>query len=356
MERNTFANQRSFAGEKKESMHRRCVDHDYTQSCIYLITMTTENREPLFGVIEGRPDAPTDSPDYPHIVPNALGQAVTDEWWGISSYYPQIEVVAFQLMPDHLHGILYVRAPLPCHLSRVLSGFKTGCNRALRSQIGRPPVPPVPLSVPPVPYVATQSQRNEKSSHPSHGQLFSPGFNDRILFRRGQLDRWKAYLRDNPRRLLLKREHPDLLRVRRDIVAAGISFSAIGNIELLSYPDLLQVQLSRSLTDDQIAERVAFFLDAARQGAVLVSPKISKAEKAVLNAAFKERLPLIVLQENGFTDLDKPKGALLVDACAEGRLLLLAPWPHHNERITITRAQCLALNEMARQLCAPPVS
>lgn len=37
-----------------------------------------------------------------------------------------------------------------------------------------------------------------------------------------------------------------------------------------------------------------------------------------------------------------------MDACAEGRLLILAPWQHHNERIAIQRDQCLSLNEMAR--------
>lgn len=38
------------------------------------------------------------------------------------------------------------------------------------------------------------------------------------------------------------------------------------------------------------------------------------------------------------------------DACANGRLLLLAPWPHQNERIPLTRAMCLALNKMAENI------
>ncbi|UKK48381.1 hypothetical protein L6475_14465 [Prevotella sp. E9-3] len=149
----------------------------------------------------------------------------------------------------------------------------------------------------------------------------------------------------------MRREHPQYLRVQRNVVAAGITFSAIGNVQLLKHPELKQVQLSRRLTEQEVERVVQSFLAAARNGAVLVSPKISSGEKAVLNAAFAEGLPLIVLQENGFTDLDKPKGAKLMEACAEGRLLLLAPWAHHNERTTITRQQCLALNNMARKLC-----
>ena len=59
-------------------------------------------------------------------------------------------------------------------------------------------------------------------------------------------------------------------------------------------------------------------LRAAQQGAVLVSPAISKGEKAIMRAVFKEGLPLVYLQENGFTDLAKPRGARM-DACARGQ-------------------------------------
>ena len=39
------------------------------------------------------------------------------------------------------------------------------------------------------------------------GLLFERSYNDRLLLQGGQLDRWYNYLRDNPRRLLMKREH-----------------------------------------------------------------------------------------------------------------------------------------------------
>jgi hypothetical protein len=91
-------------------------------------------------------------------------------------------------------------------------------------------------------------------------------------------------------------------------------------------------------------------LQQARSGAVLVSPCISKGEKAVMRAAFNEGLPLIVLQENGFTDLAKPHGSRM-EACARGQLLLLAPWQHHNEQHLIRRDQCLALNDLAHMIC-----
>jgi hypothetical protein len=69
-----------------------------------------------------------------------------------------------------------------------------------------------------------------------------------------------------------------------------------------------------------------------------------------MRAAFEEGLPLVYLQENGFTNLAKPGGARM-EACACGQLLILAPWEHHNERIAIKRGQCLTLNEMAHRIC-----
>jgi hypothetical protein len=70
-----------------------------------------------------------------------------------------------------------------------------------------------------------------------------------------------------------------------------------------------------------------------------------------MRAAFDEGFPVVYLQENGFTDLAKPGGQRM-EACAEGRLLILAPWEHHNEQTTISRTQCLTLNEIARTICS----
>ncbi len=347
MNREAYEKQKAFAGEKKPSMLRRAVDHDYSDRMIYMVTMTTEGRLPLFGQLRGHSDAPFGSPDAPRVELTPLGQRVHDEWWGIPRYYPQVKIIALQMMPDHLHGILFVQKKMDKDLSRIIRGFKTGCHRAYRELF------------PSVQYVATQSQLTQqqapqqpqpRDSHPTHGFLFSIGFNDKLLLRQGQLQRWLDYLCDNPRRLLMKREHPDLFRVQRGLTIAGQELSAIGNRFLLDRPQLLQVQCSRRLTPEQINTQKDRFLTLARQGAVLVSPSISPGEKAIMRAAFEEGLPLIILQENGFTDLAKPGGQRM-EACQRGQLLLLAPWAHHNERLTIRRGQCLQLNELARMIC-----
>lgn len=57
MDRKTFESQKAFAGEKKPSIQRRCVDHDYTARRMYMITMVTEGRKALFGKVVGRSEA-----------------------------------------------------------------------------------------------------------------------------------------------------------------------------------------------------------------------------------------------------------------------------------------------------------
>ena len=185
MDKETYARQAPFAGKKKPSMQRRCVGHDYTSRRLYMLTMVVEGRRPLLGTLVGS------TANEARVEPSELGLRVEREWWGIPRYHPEIEMVALQLMPDHLHGILFVREQMACDLSRVVRGFKTGCHRAIR-ELGLSPL------------VATQSQPTSKS-HPKHGLLFAPGYNDRILRRYGQLDTWRAYLRVNPRRHFVRR-------------------------------------------------------------------------------------------------------------------------------------------------------
>lgn len=335
MDKATFERQKAFAGEKKPSMQRRCVDYDYTGRRMYMITMVTEGRKPLFGKVVGHSEAVEPSAEVPHIELSPLGEAVEQIWKTIGVHHPEVQVLALQMMPDHLHVVLFVKERLEKPLGKVLLGVKQACNQVFRQMMSES-------------FVAVAQQHAGQSR--GNGLLFTKGFNDQILFRDGQLEHWLHYVRDNPRRLLMKREHPELFRVQRGLTYAGLSFSAIGNRFLLERPMKLQVQCSRRMMEEELQAKLADCLKAARQGAVLVSPAISKGEKVIMRAAFDEGLPLIYLQENGFTDLAKPGGKRM-EACARGQLLILAPWEHHNEKMTIRRGQCLELNEMARAIC-----
>ena len=342
-----LADKLRFAGEAIPSMTRRCDGHDYEARQMYLITITVEGRRPLLGRVVGNPEAAEGTPDAPHTELSPLGKAVEQQWMAISHYHPEVKVLALQMMPDHLHSILFVKERMPQHLGHIIKGFKASTNKEYRRLIAPAPSSAVPV----VSSAATPSQRaGRPKPDRKHGLLWSIGYTDGILGRKGQLNNWLAYLRDNPRRLLMKRLHPEFFRVQRNVQVGSYEFSAIGNRYLLSHPVRLQVQCSRRLTQEEIAQQTSYYLGLAKRGAVLVSPSISPGEKAIMRAAFDAGYPLILLQENGFTELAKPGGARF-DACAEGRLLILAPWEHHNQRLAINRSQCLSLNDMARAIC-----
>ena len=316
MDWDRYKSKKQWAGDLKPSMKRRRVGHDYQSRCIYMITLVVKERRTLLGSLTGNGETTTAI-----VEPSPLGQAVIQSLINLPKFYPQIAIWTFQLMPDHLHFIVFVKERIPVHLGKVINGFKVGCNRAYKELV--------------------------KGDMPG---LWEDGYNDLILDRDGQLQRMKAYIHDNPRRLAIKRNHADLFQVQRNIKVGEYTFAALGNVFLLDAPCLLQVQCSRKLTPLQINATVQRFLSLAQNGAVLVSPSISPGEKAVMKAAFEHGFPVVVLQENGFAPLAKPGGRRF-DACAQGRLLMLAPWEHHNDRRVIKRSQCLDLNEMARVIC-----
>ena len=381
-----IAKKKQNAGAKKPSMKRRDDHHDYTERRIYMITIEAEGRRPLFGTLKGDPYAPADSEQAPHIQLSEIGQAIQNEWMGIHDYYPQIEVKAIQMMPDHLHGILFVTAPLPVHLGQVISGFKAGCRKALRAleqaaaqkavaaskaattgnaaakplptkkalpakkapasqQAAAPPLPSGPAVLPPAP----ASQQVAAPPLPPSRSLFAKGYNDLILRSYDELPTWINYLRDNPRRLMLKRARPEFLRPFFHLRIGSQTYSGIGNRQLLAAPHRMAVRLSRRLTDSEIEREISRHLEAARQGVVLVSPAISPAEKRVMRAVFDAGFPTIVLMENGFGPLSKPHGEQFY-ACSKGTLLMLSPWEHHNERRNLTAYQCQQLNLMALEI------
>lgn len=390
---------KKYAGEKKASMKRRDDYHDYTERRMYMITLEVEGRKPLFGHLVGNPFAERSSEDEPRIELTPLGKAVQSEWMGIHGYFPQIEVKAVQMMPDHMHGILFVQAPLPVHLGQVISGFKAGCRKAqkaLEIMAAAEPQPTVKATseapkdgtakagdgapkeaavkatsgvqkeastnnLPPSPQVtALPSPSSSRAAHLSpapsspashpYRPLFAKGYNDLILRSYEELPVWQNYLRDNPRRLMMKRLRPEWLRPFFGLRIGSQVYSGIGNRELLTACKRTAVRVSRRLTDSEIEAEVVRYLTMAKEGMVLVSPAISPGEKRVMRTVFDAGLPTIVIVENGFTPLSKPRGEQFY-ACAKGQLLMLSPWEHHNEKKKLTAEQCQQMNLMALELC-----
>ena len=165
-------------------------------------------------------------------------------------------------------------------------------------------------------------------------------------------------------------------------MAAGLSFTSMGNHFLLHWPDGQTVEMSRSATNEQIAERLRSVLTAARNGAVTYTAAISKGEQLIARSLREQGYPLVVLLNEGFPKEGSPHeryykpGGVYFEACSKGQLLLLEPTEEsfldasiqkaveetlrrkaeerHNSftpiPITSQRYRFIALNEMAKRL------
>ena len=366
--------------ETRHSMKRRSPWHDYHEKGTYMLTLVVEGRMPLLGRLEGRVNARPGDGDAPKVMLSELGTAiVTEEIPKINRYYHQVEVWKVCIMPDHVHLIVRVKEDLRGDqameslgtearggqtsaetmenaaaltseekaaaltseekadsmgmtakrgkemdsLGMVVKGFKLGCNRAYRRIYG-------------------MKKMTGKG-------LFELGYNDKLLLHEGQLKGWKKYLDDNPRRLMVKRMNPELFTVMLNKVVAGRRCQMVGNCFLLDIPDKVAVIVHRRYSEEDLCRLRKEWLACGERGGVLVSAAISIKEKEVLREAMNRGYRIVLLRENGFPRLYKPCGESF-DACSEGLLLQISPWEYHMEKKTITREECLELNEMAERI------
>ena len=317
----------------------RATWKDYSEPTIYLLTMNTEDREPLLGeLVEER------------IVLSAYGKVVSEEIKRIPTYKDAsaIQIYRYVVMPNHIHVLLRVHKKLPHPLGYYISWFKLQCMERCCVSDG-------------IPSGAKQP-------------IFAPEYHDRILTHAGQLEHMAAYIKDNPRRLALKRANPELFRIRQEQRFGAIVCSALGNIFLAEHPQREVLQCSRKMTQAEIDAKREECLRAAANGTVYVSAAISEGEKQISRALREAGYEMIILLTEGFPAADsphykyfKPQGVYF-ETCAAGKLLLIEPAAEMFERAeteaavyaktgihdlphTTQRYRFLALNAMAEELC-----
>jgi len=82
--------------------HRRDIrlkDYDYSESGAYFVTICQRDRVSLFGeIVEGEMRS------------NEAGRTVLDEWSDLPNRFPLVELDAFVVMPNHLHGVIVIIA------------------------------------------------------------------------------------------------------------------------------------------------------------------------------------------------------------------------------------------------------
>jgi hypothetical protein len=171
----------------------------------------------------------------------------------------------------------------------------------------------------------------------------------------------------NPQRLATKRLMPKYFRVQDNIEISGRIYCGVGNSDLLQAARYMPVHVRWTMIDEAIHgddKRLKDYMDsciaAAQKGVTMVSPFIHEKEREVLYSVLAEGGKAIYLADNGFGEYYKPSDGIF-DAVANKQVLILSPWPYDPKKRGITRAECVALNQIAEEICslssiAPTVS
>ena len=86
-----------FDPQKHHRKSIRLQGYDYSQAGAYYVTIVTYQRDCLFGeIVDGE------------MYINAYGEIVQKWWDEILIHFPNVELGAFVIMPNHVHGIIFI--------------------------------------------------------------------------------------------------------------------------------------------------------------------------------------------------------------------------------------------------------
>ena len=359
---------------------------------IYHITFVVTGRQPLLGelVIDH---------DEPRCLPTDLGRAISHDLDEIQQRRPYVRLLAKQLMPDHIHVLLYVTEDCSVSIKEIARGMRQGWRQIATTVSIDPQIPSaeeykqMPKGVAQMPSAEEYKQMPKGGTQMlkgvaqmpdtgTHQPLFETPF-FRTLAHKGQLDTMIQYIHDNPRRAMLKQQNPDLFTLRRDTRVGELCFTSLGNLFLLDYPEKQPIICSRTLSEQQITAQQTDALYQAKNGCITVTAAISPGERQIARAVREAGAPLIILLKDGFPKAGDPHekyykpGGVYFEASAAGRLLLLEPtadtltlpdiqrrteqtlrekaearhWNYQPIPVTSDRYRMMAANEIVKVLC-----
>ena len=285
--------------------------HDYTQRCIYMITL---NKSPLvtdFGSLAGNHEIPVGERGSSFIIPSKVGCAIKDVLRNFYLVEPKIKILQYSIMPDHLHILLFVQHYTDEILGRIIARFKTRVNKAAGID-----------------------------------KVFAKGFNDQILKPSRSLDVLYRYIRENARRQAVRRAHPEFFRRVNALRIGEKTYQAYGNFQLLGCPFKEQVIVHRTDSSETRQRNREKWLYTTANGGVLVSPFISSAEKEIRKDAEEIGGRFILIANEPMEERYKPSGNDFI-LCESGRMLIISA----NLSDELSRQTCLTMNTLSQSIC-----
>jgi len=338
----------------------RNAGHDYYGRGTYLITLVVSGRERLLSqfVADLRHK---DLKNRNLLILTPLGEAIREAWQQIPArqlaHGNKVVVHACVCMPDHFHGVIEVLEPMSWSLGDIIQAFKAFCTSCWQQGLGLSTSVNRPISDDCRSDRAPLWLRQKAALHGSEGALvrslskrqreeyytfvgrqqrplFDDNYDDTVCLDERHRRAMIAYVHDNPRRALLRRLLPDVLRRCQHVQIGQRSYGAFGNLFLLRWPRKVQVMCHRrhpvnrvpyELTDDYASDRRQWESAIMEGCTVIVTPGISRGESLMKDACLDRSFPLIHLQKEPIGRYWKPE-LKRFEACARGALLILAPW------------------------------
>jgi len=179
--------------------HRRSIrlrGYDYTQTGAYFVTICTHDRQCLFGeIVDGQ------------MVLNDAGRMVETVWNEIPIHYYGVDIDAFQIMPNHIHGIVLLVGAGPCACPHTVKPPRAG--------MGQPQgVAPTGLSLPDVMHrfktMTTKRYIDGVKQHKwprFNGKLWQRNYWEHIVRDEQELFRIRQYIINNPAKWEMDRNY-----------------------------------------------------------------------------------------------------------------------------------------------------
>ena len=193
----------------------RLQTYDYADEGAYFVTLCTAHRECLFGeVVNGEM----------HL--SDVGKIVLEEWTQTAIIRPNVELDAFVIMPNHVHGIIVITKrrgdPVgrPDHITQSghISANETGRGTAsplqktpLNNQIGipsRPKGPPKGSLGAIIGQFKSSVSRRLKDAPDIPSPLWQRNYYEHVIRDEKDLNRIRAYIENNPQMWETDEENP----------------------------------------------------------------------------------------------------------------------------------------------------
>jgi putative transposase len=84
---------------------------DYGSHGLYFVTICTHERIHYFGKMDDESSTFTETQSIVSLRETPIAAVTRENWLSIPQYHPYIELDDFVIMPNHLHGIMFINRP-----------------------------------------------------------------------------------------------------------------------------------------------------------------------------------------------------------------------------------------------------